>query len=583
MKKLSLFLLVLTLLPAAVRAQSVSGYVDHAVVTRQVNEGARLSANSKGKELLQAISKKNSEKALRLIRAGASLSVQDEDGKTALHYAIENYDKALVKALIKAGAGLSIQDKREHSPLDLVTRPRTWGKDKNYEEYRKWESVRADIMIDLLAAAKAGDESEVQKAWFSYADSLPQDRSGEVLSAFLKAGVDVNAKNEYGKTALMTVADGRWGNPEDIKTLLDAHADVNMKDDEGRTALEHVDFDDGNSGMAEVLIEYGADYHLSDLRKFRVVSERFALFAIDKKMEFLSDRILDFAVKENNLKVLRALKAAGMLPKKATVDMKKINNADVAKFLFDNGLVGEGAEDLFIKSVKKGDIALAESLIGKVNVNKKIYSKSSGNVLWFLGDDLDWHRESKGGYIGTVLGMAVENRDVSMVDMLLAHGANPNIKNDFTGAYPLYDAVIQGNIDMAKLLLNAGAKVDAYNKSSYAIEVDDSNRVEAKPHLSQEGFVQEGKGHYASEAKKRVPEGYAIEYAVERNDAEMVKLLIKYGSKKLSDAMHMAGETKNLEMVELLRKYGANVCALKGTELDNTEAGYNLTKNCRKS
>ena len=51
----------------------------------------------------------------------------------------------------------------------------------------------------------------------------------------LDAGADVNAVDQYGKTALMWGA--MLGNPENVKVLLDAGTDVNARDKYGTTAL----------------------------------------------------------------------------------------------------------------------------------------------------------------------------------------------------------------------------------------------------------------------------------------------------------------------------------------------------------
>jgi len=69
----------------------------------------------------------------------------------------------------------------------------------------------------------------------------------EVAALLIDAGADVDAKDDYGGTALMWAA---WrGNAEEVKLLIDAGADVDAKNDDGRTAL--VERPCGGSGAAD--------------------------------------------------------------------------------------------------------------------------------------------------------------------------------------------------------------------------------------------------------------------------------------------------------------------------------------------
>lgn len=95
----------------------------------------------------------------------------------------------------------------------------------------------ADVKDDLLAAAKKGDVAAVK--------------------ALLAKGVDVNAKSEYGVTALSFAADK--GQLEVVKLLIEHKADVNSKDSfykatplDWAIMREHFD-------IAKVLVQAGAE------------------------------------------------------------------------------------------------------------------------------------------------------------------------------------------------------------------------------------------------------------------------------------------------------------------------------------
>ena len=59
-----------------------------------------------------------------------------------------------------------------------------------------------------------------------------------MLTTILNVGVDLEAKNKNGSTALM-IAAGRNPNPEVINKLLDAGANARAEDNEGRLAIDY--------------------------------------------------------------------------------------------------------------------------------------------------------------------------------------------------------------------------------------------------------------------------------------------------------------------------------------------------------
>ncbi|HHF7356236.1 TPA: Dot/Icm T4SS effector AnkY/LegA9, partial [Legionella anisa] len=67
-----------------------------------------------------AVSSKNFDCARALVKAGASLDLQDKEGQTPLHKAVQNGDKQMIKMLIEAGASVDIPDKSSHSPKDCA-------------------------------------------------------------------------------------------------------------------------------------------------------------------------------------------------------------------------------------------------------------------------------------------------------------------------------------------------------------------------------------------------------------------------------------------------------------------------------
>ena len=78
---------------------------------------------------------------------------------------------------------------------------------------------------------------------------------------FINEGIDVNAKGDYGKTALMYAAEC---NSVDVaKLLIKAKADVNAKDIEGKTALMYT-AEYNSADVAELFIKAKADINAKD-------------------------------------------------------------------------------------------------------------------------------------------------------------------------------------------------------------------------------------------------------------------------------------------------------------------------------
>jgi uncharacterized protein len=121
----------------------------------------------------------------------------------------------------------------------------------------------------------------------------------------------------------------------------------------------------------------------------------------------------------------------------------------------------------------------------------------------------------------TALHWAVYYNDASLIERLLAAGANPNARNDY-GSTPLALAAVVGNVSVIKKLLQAGADVESANadgQTALMIVARTSNVEAAKVLLSHGAHVN---------AREQWRGQTALMWAAAEAQPAMVELLIKH-------------------------------------------------------
>ena len=163
-------------------------------------------------------------------------------GMTPLHEACAAGRGDVVKMLMDAGADDTRKDLEGETPAHAALMEDKWGSNKLTEEQR------AGVLRELkhLDIPRNDGKTPFMLLGFDHRELLP---------IFLEAGVDVNHRDNMGRTAMMLNS-----NKDMIKELLKAGADVNLADNEGNTAL-HYALIEYNEGTARYLIKKGADYN----------------------------------------------------------------------------------------------------------------------------------------------------------------------------------------------------------------------------------------------------------------------------------------------------------------------------------
>ena len=354
--------------------------------------------NGAASEVADAAAKGDKTKVRELIQRKAEVNAPQADGTTGLHWAAEADDLETANLLIRAGAKVMAANQAGATPL-------------------------------MLACVNG---------------------SAAMIETLAKAGADINASlTRSGDTALMIAA--RIGKVDAVKVLLDSGAKVNTKETWGGTTALMWAAAERHPDVVKLLIERGADVHAKSNfvpsasgRGFEGTAPSVA--NPGKPEEFASGSLtpLMFAAREDDLESARLLVAAGADMNIAGGDGKNAlslaifnGSYDVASFLVDNRADvnqadAQGFTPLFW-AVDRRNMETAPNFPWMVTadplplIKKLLDAGANPNAVV---DNTPRARMREGSpriVFATAFMRAAFAGDVELVQLLLAHGANPHI------------------------------------------------------------------------------------------------------------------------------------------------------------
>jgi ankyrin repeat protein len=350
-------------------------------------------------EVADAAMKGNREAVRSLIQRKADVNAQQVDGSTALHWAVQADDLETADLLLHAGA--------------------------------KPAAANKDGATPLLLASVNGNAGMIEK--------------------LLAAGADANAPlTQFGDTALMMAS--RTGRIDAIKVLLDHGANVNAKEKWGDTTALMWAVSERHPEAVKMLIERGAD--LNAHSKFvppttsRTYEGTIPTDAKpDQKAQELSSGSLTplmFAAREGDLDSARLLVAAGADINARDGDGKDAlglaifnGNYAFADFLVDhhanvNQADAQGFTPLFW-AVDRRNMETAPNFPWMITTDpmfliKKLLDAGANTNARIDNTPKSRMREGSPRVVySTVLMRAVFSGDLEVVNLLLAHGADPHV------------------------------------------------------------------------------------------------------------------------------------------------------------
>jgi uncharacterized protein len=217
--------------------------LDHARA-RGFNEIGQIlltTAASRDQQLILAAEQGDLETVKRLLAWGASVDVQDENGRTALIAAAYPNNLPIANLLIEAEADVNIQDNTQQSAYLIAT------SEGYLELLRLTLQAGADVhstdSYNGTGLIRAADRGHV-----------------EIIQELLKTDIEIGHINNLGWTALLEaiiLGDGGPRHTKVVRLLVDEGADVNLADSNGTTPLAHAS-QSGYRKIIEILVAAGA-------------------------------------------------------------------------------------------------------------------------------------------------------------------------------------------------------------------------------------------------------------------------------------------------------------------------------------
>lgn len=350
---------------------------------------------------------------------------------TLLHYAVNYRKLSFVKYFIKLGADLESTLGAGHTPL--------------YEAILSRSTTIAQHLIDAGANIHTTNRRK-ENLFYAITKMRYGDRSTtkvKLLAFLINLGLDVNQKNEWGRTILFDLV--TWDEPKVLACLLESGADVTMVDKGGYTAL-HIAAGKGWVRICQMLLEKGADLNAQN---------NYAWTALDMATLNNKRAVMGFlgaeeaAFSENNI-ALETMQAAlledaskvlALLPSLSNPNLHNYDQLSLLKLL-----VRQGAEQAVKMLLQKKNVA----------------------------------------HLSDALRMACFKQSYSMVEMLLDAGADPNEDSlDNSVFYNLYmfAKLDDSLLKITQLLVDRGGLFDL-KETGFRGTLEDLIQAQKSPALN---------------------------------------------------------------------------------------------------
>lgn len=382
------------------------------LVALLLKHGADINAKSNnGDTALTKSAKDNKEIALFLVDHGANVSYASfPNGHTALHWAAAHNNPKLATRLLQDGADVNVANRNGRTPLHTAA-------EQNSKEV-------IDLLIEHGAnvnALNVANESPLILAL--------RNNHKDASLQLLQLGADAKGRSKDGNSTLHWAAKYKY--EELTSLLLLQNTEVNAVNHDGMTALHFAAMKNNLSGV-KLLLQHGANVNSKDTRR---------------------NNPLHFALERNNVNVCFVLLADG-----ADVDTANENGNNPLHLATNTN-----DEELAFILAKKAKQLNALNMQGDTALHRAVKRNNRIVTSALLDCGADVNALNTDG--NTPLHCACMQRTgEATTQLLISKAAVVDCRNKL-GLTALHFAVTDGSLNIVKLLVENGAKVNITDDS----------------------------------------------------------------------------------------------------------------------
>ena len=450
------------------------------------------------------------------------VNIQNNQGETPLHAAVERGSRDLAATLIDLGADLNVRDNEDRLPIDIAF---------------SFTSSQSHVAIAILLIRNYSDIPQNQHFYYAYqafattginarfenGDTVlhlaAMHKHYALLTQFITAGASLESRNEWEDSPLHIAV--KQNDTVMVEKILEAGANANARDTNNATPLHLAIANKDSQEIIKMLLNYGAD-----LASRNILGETPLHIAMNQTHQELIALLLDRGADPN------ARDRNGDTP--IMLALAK-NNSTAAQILLTRGA------DLYAQNNQS------------ITPLMRACMKGEETIAWFYAPWMNTLTDINGQ---SPLHSAIQLKSSPAVLEIIIHsGANLNAA-DYAGETPLHIAVKYQYPEAIALLVSKGADQFIKNNRAKSALV---MAFELGASFTQTCITESNLE--AGDVEGNTP----LLLAVYWDYTEITEFLLSLGANPQASnnhgatPLHFAVKNNNIKICQLLTKAGANV------------------------